>query len=535
MFSRQKRMRICRAFQIEGLSLSKGALKAICSVLKSEPQQERALLRIIQALKGRIDRNETHSPVVSLDDITQVVADLTKDSEDLAQEGIQVFDAFKVPRLKYNAPKKEFFMNKEKLPLHGNAKEKMLFLRDRFTLIRQRLLRNETFAPPVPGSIKREYVELTPIESLRGTVGSKCVLGVLAELEEGKMFLEDLNSSVALDLSACQYYHGLFTQHCVVLCKGELVDDVFKASMMGFPPPEDRSVSLRHMANLNLLGLAPASQDFVHMQTLEEQTEDSMFVVVSNVHLDRPKVMEKLKELFTGYSAFPPTAFILIGNFMSRPFGHATDDMRVFKDHFDALAKLISTFPTLRKGSRFIFVPGPQDPSTGHPNVLPRPALPKVFTRRLLTVLPNAVFASNPCRLRYFTQEIVIFRENVLHKMRRNCVVQPKMQSRDGEGDEEGEEGEEEVDITDHLVKTICDQGHLCPMPLDTRPVYWAHDHSLWLYPLPDLVVMADNYDQYQQTYESCIAVNPGLFPTDFSFLVYRPASRVTEFSQIRS
>lgn len=38
------------------------------------------------------------------------------------------------------------------------------------------------------------------------------------------------------------------------------------------------------------------------------------------------------------------------------------------------------------------------------------------------------------------------------------------------------------------VVKTIVDQGHLCPLPLMACPINWAFDTSLSLFPLPDVV-----------------------------------------------
>jgi DNA polymerase epsilon subunit 2 len=43
-----------------------------------------------------------------------------------------------------------------------------------------------------------------------------------------------------------------------------------------------------------------------------------------------------------------------------------------------------------------VFVPGPNDPGLGH--ILPQLRLPTYFTSELAAVLPNAVFATNPCR-----------------------------------------------------------------------------------------------------------------------------------------
>ena len=78
---------------------------------------------------------------------------------------------------------------------------------------------------------------------------------------------------------------------------------------------------------------------------------------------------------------------------------------------------------TTQEGSKFLFVPGPGDP--GPADVLPRPALPAYFTSELRQLLPTAVFASNPCRLRLYTQEVVLFRSDLQNHMRRLCLIPP--------------------------------------------------------------------------------------------------------------
>jgi hypothetical protein len=87
---------------------------------------------------------------------------------------------------------------------------------------------------------------------------------------------------------------------------------------------------------------------------------------------------------------------------------------------FKALADLIASFPTLSQHSQFIFVPGPTDPWTS--STLPRPAIPQNFVQPILSKVPRAVFTSNPARIQYFNQEIVIFREDLMGRMLRNLV-----------------------------------------------------------------------------------------------------------------
>nr|CAD7571599.1 unnamed protein product [Timema californicum] len=40
-------------------------------------------------------------------------------------------------------------------------------------------------------------------------------------------------------------------------------------------------------------------------------------------------------------------------------------------------------------------------------------------------------------------------------------------------------------------------------------PIYWAHDTAMQLYPLPDLVVVADQFNAFTASYMDCIVTNP--------------------------
>ena len=55
-----------------------------------------------------------------------------------------------------------------------------------------------------------------------------------------------------------------------------------------------------------------------------------------------------------------------------------------------------------------------------------RPAIPNSITEDFRRKVPSAVFTSNPCRIQYCTQEIVVFREDIVTKMCRNCVKFPE-------------------------------------------------------------------------------------------------------------
>lgn len=134
------------------------------------------------------------------------------------------------------------------------------------------------------------------------------------------------------------------------------------------------------------------------------------------------KVFAKLRILFEGFSqAVIPLMFILIGNFKSVPYTYTAESFRSYKDTFDQLANLVAEYPEIARNSHFVFVPGPQDPWAG--NILPRPPIPKSFTDRITQIITNIYFTGNPCRIKYCSQEIVIFREDLMNIMRRNAML----------------------------------------------------------------------------------------------------------------
>ena len=77
--------------------------------------------------------------------------------------------------------------------------------------------------------------------------------------------------------------------------------------------------------------------------------------------------------------------------------------------------------------------------------------------------------------------------------------------------------------------------GHLTPLPLHNCPVHWDFDQSMWLYPLPDLVVIGDKLDHFtSEKFEGCQVVNPGSFgKNDFTFKTYVPKLKLVEDSQV--
>lgn len=80
------------------------------------------------------------------------------------------------------------------------------------------------------------------------------------------------------------------------------------------------------------------------------------------------QVVEKLKLLFAGYNEYSPIAIILMGNFLSKPYGNKHS--HILREKFKELAEIIIQYSSLLRETLFIIVPGPTD--SPFPNILPR-------------------------------------------------------------------------------------------------------------------------------------------------------------------
>ncbi|CAH1792739.1 unnamed protein product [Owenia fusiformis] len=521
MSSKQKSS-IVSAFKMHGLTLRSEASKYLVEALSSISESDVAecIDRIIES----IQKQSLSSSMLDRATVEQAVEDCNQEQEEDNDKVLTVIDAFTVPRYTYMTERKKFLSNKAlgiaDPCIHGDSKDKVDLFRDRYTILHQRTSRHDLFTPTVIGSrdTKAKKFELKPIEFLLGStakLGDIIVLGMLTQLKEGKWFLEDPTGAVQLDLTKANFHTGLFTENSFVLAEGWYEDELFHINAFGFPPPEPSRTTRNFFGNINFFGgqSETSVKASSRLRQIEQENETAMFVFLSDLWLDNLKVFEKLRTLFTGFSESPPTCFVFSGNFSSTPYG--STHIKEMKDNFDTLANLILEFPSLVEHSKFIFIPGPRDP--GPANILPRPSLPEVITQGFQEKIPNSRFTSNPCRIQYCTQEIVVFREDIVTKMCRNCVKFP-----------------DQGDVPEHFAKTIICQGHLCPLPLHVSPIYWAHDVALRTYPLPDVIVCADKYDSFSVSQVDCQVVNPGSFPrNDYSFKVYYPANRHFEESKI--
>ncbi|XP_064421022.1 DNA polymerase epsilon subunit 2 [Latimeria chalumnae] len=525
MASNKIKSKVTSAFKMHGFILRAEASKYLLEVLGSVNDLE--LEDVIERIIDAVEKQPLSSNMIDRSIVESAVQECSQSCDENIEHVFNIIGVFDVPRYVYSSDRKKFLplsMTDRPVPnLCGSARDKAELFRERYTILQQRTHRHELFTPPVIGVHSSENgnkFQLKTIETLLGStakVGEVIVLGMITQLKEGKYFLEDTTGAVQLDLSKAQFHSGLYTESCFVLAEGWYEDGLFHVNAFGFPPTEPSSTTRSYYGNINFFG-GPSSTSVkasAKLKQLEEENEDAMFVFVSDLWLDQVEVLEKLHTMFSGYSSMPPTCFIFCGNFSSAPYGKK--QTKSLKECLKVLADIICEYPNIHKSSRFVFVPGPEDP--GPSTILPRPPLAEHVTEDFSQRVPFSVFSTNPCRIQYCTQEIVIFREDLVNKMCRNCVRFPS----------------NNLDIPNHFVKTILSQGHLTPLPLFVSPVYWAYDYTMRVYPVPDVVVIADKYDPFNITHTECICINPGSFPrSGFSFKVYYPSNKTVEESKLQ-
>ncbi|XP_054651952.1 DNA polymerase epsilon subunit 2 [Dunckerocampus dactyliophorus] len=523
--ARKIKSKVSADFKMRGLILRPEATKYMVEVLQSVNASQ--LDDIIERVLDAVEKQPLSSSMIELSVVENAVQDCSQSSDDAINNVFNIIGAFDVPRYIYNAERKKFVpisMTSHPAPgLCGTARDKAELFRERYTILQQRTRRHELFTPPAIGAAvveNQNKFQLKTIEALLGStakMGGVIVLGMITQLKEGKYHLEDPTGTVELNISKAQFHNGLYTESSFVLAEGWYEDSVFHVNGFGTPPIEPSSATRAYFGNINFFGgpSATSVKASTKLKQLEEENEDAMFVVVSDVWLDSVEVMEKLNLMFSGYAALPPTCFIFCGNFSSAPYGRT--QIKSLKESLKVLADSICAHPSIHSSSRFVFVPGPEDPGPG--TILPRPPLADHITEEFRRRVPFSVFTTNPCRIQYCSQEIIVIREDLVNKMCRNCVGLPNSN----------------LDIPNHFVRTILSQAHLTPLPLYVSPVFWAYDYTLRVYPVPDVVVFADKYDPFSINHLDCLCVNPGSFPkSGFTFKVYYPSNRTVEDSKLQ-
>ncbi|KAG6607402.1 DNA polymerase epsilon subunit B, partial [Cucurbita argyrosperma subsp. sororia] len=457
------RRKVQRKSKIRGYSIKLDALAEIVSFAsRFDGCEDDAIDLVLDHLHDE----SLQSSIIDKDAVHRVVSILLAADEageecpdtSTSTSALCIIDAFDISKYRYDPIKKIFYMHTGSLPIHGDASAKAALYRDRFLLLSQRLSRDQHFSKPAFDSGMSHFgsCEISPVQSLVGQTGRKWVMGVISQMEDGHFFLEDLTASVEINLSSAKITTGLFTENTIVVAEGEmLVEGIFKVITCGFPPLEDRDKSLKLLAG----------QDFFGGGSLTKEE------TLRLADLEKRAVNDM---------------FVILSD--------------IWLDSEEAMGKL----ETILDGFENVEI------------------VPSLFV-----LMGN--FCSRPCnlafnsysslRVRFYTQEIVFFRQDLLYRMRRSCLIPPST--------------EETSDPFEHLVATITHQSHLCPLPLVIQPIIWNYDHCLHLYPTPHVIVLGDRSKQQAFKYTGITCFNPGSFTNDSTFVAYRPCNQEVELSAL--
>lgn len=426
------------------------SIKAILQIMEGNMSNGKVLPG---KLMDQEDQRANHSRLASTDETanTHAEEDEENDSTD-PRRYIKIIDAYDQPRLTYNPDKKHFETSINKPSFFPDPSHQITFYRDRFNIIYQRLLRNESFQTSSLLNSNRQTYKITPIANLLGRGGSQHMcLGLLSVSPAGEMSLTDLTGTIMLDLSETvpipRGNGAWFCPGMMVLVEGIYEEEeVVKGSVLGGntgiggsiggkllgitiagPPSEKREVTLGMNSIdskgdigtsggfgwVDFLGTGSERAQGARMRKLEhgclrqmrgdgdERNARRNIVILGEVHLDNTKTLESLRSVFGIYSALPfeelPLAFLMIGNFIGKVgFGQSNGGNSIeYKECFDSLASVLSDFPALLRHTTFVFVPGDNDPwastfTAGASTAIPRRGVPELFTSRVKRAFASA-------------------------------------------------------------------------------------------------------------------------------------------------
>ncbi|KAJ4021970.1 DNA-directed DNA polymerase epsilon, subunit B [Fusarium irregulare] len=338
---------------------------------------------------------------------------------------LKIINAYEQPRFFYNVAKKHFEKDPSTPSLLPPASHKTTLFRNRYNVIHQRLLRNESFQSSAVSSSRKRTLErslsnqkslkLTPIANLLGRHGSShMLLGLLDVLPTGDLAISDLTGTIALDLSqavAIPEDSAWFCPGMIVLVDGVYEEEDesvgkglngssgvggilggrFQGFFIGQPPCERRKATLGISGPdggqeqtigggfgwVDFLGAGSERALGTKMRRLENRllrsrAEDDApsrgrAVIIGELNLDQPRTLQALRKILSTYAAEPtgsaPLTFVLMGNFTQYAVmaRGGSGGSIEYKEYFDSLASTLSDFPTLLQSSTFVFVPGDND------------------------------------------------------------------------------------------------------------------------------------------------------------------------------
>lgn len=106
------------------------------------------------------------------------------------------------------------------------------------------------------------------------------------------------------------------------------------------------------------------------------------------------------------------------------PFIKAGSNPLLLKQKLTLIGDMLKNCDNLKNHTDLILIPSLDEIYS--PNILPKPALPESLCVDLRKKYARLILATNPCRIQYCTQQIVVCRADLITKLCRNTICFPK-------------------------------------------------------------------------------------------------------------
>lgn len=491
------------------------------------------------------------------------------------------------------------------------------FFNQRYYPIMERLSRDENFRKSSLSSIAAlssnlngllSNYEITLIKNVLGRDGGRFVLcGLLSENANGNFVLEDISDFIELNLTKAHKAEGSFyAPGMFIIVEGiysasggsmsndaNVISGCFYASNIGQPPAERRDHSLDAYGHLDFMGMHKDSNSkasaFVKIdKSLQKKLSalektlvgHKMIILGGDVFLDDAKIQSGLDKFFArletrleeeqdANETVAHSIIVMSGSFSSQPLCSnqrsisQTSSSEEYKSNFDAFAAMLSKYPLVVKFCKLLLIPGVNDPSQSTFSLgrssaclLPQTPIPNVFVTRLQRLLPKGhlILGWNPMRINYVSQEIVLFRDDLMNKFKRNDLVldhdielgdlQIQMHL-NGENKKVENIISTEIHLSPKikqarkLVKTLLDQGNLQPFLKNLRVIVSNYQHVMRIEPLPTTLILFDTrFESFEVTYNGCKVSNIGNIMSNknsrkFNYAEYSPSAKKYTYKEL--
>lgn len=499
---------IQREFSAFGYAPQRDAIIYLRNYLSKTDDPEGALQVILERIPSFSDDSLIRKSVI------EAVINAIRTSESPTHHVFGYQQSFEIPKFSFESGDRSLVKFPQPQNALGNANDKELVYAERYQILKTCLLHTHLFqASSLQFNIgSGSSFQISPVSSLLSKDEEEVIVLGYLDCDGETVTLEDPTGVVELDITQVQPAPGIFPVGSIVVVNGTYSDNTVHAALIGHPPATSHEV---FESNYWKLPTDPFGWELTH-QALGELKEmlitdhrSSLMLVFSDVWVDVPGVVDNFNYVLSQYEKSPPNIMVICGPFTSTPFSF--DRFAEFSRLFNQFCDVIKKHTSIYERTQLVIVPSLTDLAA--PQVFPRLPLQGSLAR----MLDKAKFMTNPCRMRFLNQTITIFRDDLLKRLSSSAILPVP-----------------DKEAYKNMLTTIVDQRHLCPVDLEHAPISWPYDHTLRLFPQPDVLILADTCPAWADKYAGCCAFNPGQFGTSGTFVRYFPADGRAEIRSVK-